>query len=338
MQHVSVGKKGNQDLKLKKEKAIATSFDQLSPTRRETVGSMCAAKEYDELPPEMKQIVVVIKRISDAVVESSHLIVGEDLMKPYIPTRIDAIDKVIGGFRLGELIVIGARPGTGKTSFGLNMAKNFSEQEHRVYFCSLEMSNQNLSERLANISGCSFVASAKSEELKNIYFTDCCNKLDTILAATQFIRPTLLIIDYVQALASFRVSSNISQHEAVTKVTRWLQRLAYHHNMIVLALAQTNRNSVADKKQMPSLSDLKDSGSLEQDADIVAVLARDVMPVGQEPVETSFHILKNRNGGTGVAKLLFTPTSTLFTSNPPSKEEKPEEESEEKPEEESNLL
>lgn len=216
----------------------------------------------------------------------------DDSMKP-IPSGIGDLDRVITGLNRSDLILLAARPGMGKTSFALNIARYAAcTAKKTVAFFSLEMSKEQLASRLlsteALISGTKLRTGKLSEEewSRLIPASDVLSNSELYLDDTPGITITemksrlrrlhnldLVIIDYLQLMASGRRIDNRVQE--ISEITRNLKILAKEMNVPVITLSQLSRASEKRDDHRPQLSDLRDSGSIEQDADIVLFLYRE---------------------------------------------------------------
>lgn len=253
------------------------------------------------------------------------------------------LDNVISGLNRSDLIIIGARPAMGKTSFALNMARNaaFSANK-KVLFFSLEMTKEQLAQRVmsteARIKGnkmrkgnlddgdWSRLATA-TEVLKNtqLYFDDTSGiTVNEMKAKIRRMKDVdLVIVDYLQLMKSgTRIDNRVQE---VSEITRSLKLMAKDLNIPVVVLAQLSRGTEghSQKSHKPQLADLRESGSIEQDADIVIMLYRDdyYQMDSDEPVDMEKQIdtvellvLKNRHGPTEVVKLAWNPDYTLFSA------------------------
>ncbi len=216
----------------------------------------------------------------------------DDSMKP-ISTGIGDLDRVITGLNRSDLILLAARPGMGKTSFALNIARNAACQSKKtVAFFSLEMSKEQLASRLlsteALISGTKLRTGKLNDEewSRLIPASDVLSKAELYLDDTPGITITemksrlrrlrnldLVVIDYLQLMGSGRRIDNRVQE--ISEITRNLKILAKEMNVPVITLSQLSRASEQRTDHRPQLSDLRDSGSIEQDADIVLFLYRE---------------------------------------------------------------
>ena len=241
-----------------------------------------------------------------------------------IPSGISKLDSMTSGFQKSELIIIGARPSIGKTAFALNIARNVAvDQKKTVCFFSLEMSRDQLAQRMLSNE-----ASIESEKLRTgDLTTDEWTRLaqaGTNLASSQIYfdetpgitvpemkaklrrmkKVDLVVIDYLGLMKSAKATENRVQE--VSDITRNLKAMAKELGVPVIACAQLSRGTeVKGKSHKPALSDLRESGSIEQDADIVMFIYRDEYynPDTEEPGITEIIIGKHRAGPTGTVKL-----------------------------------
>jgi len=243
-----------------------------------------------------------------------------------VSTGFAALDEQTTGMYNGNLMLIGARPGIGKTSLALNIARNVAS-EGTVAFFSLEMSKAELTERIlcaiANVSlTCVRSRNLGHEQTSRLMKShDVFSALDmeiidnpslTLLSlksrARQLAarkRVRLIVVDYLQLLT--HGSRQESRFVEVSSISRELKALARELHCPVLALSQLNRESespLGDGK--PKLSQLRESGSLEQDADTVLLLSQPQEEGGAKTI--SVHVAKNRHGRTGSVDLLWLPS------------------------------
>ncbi len=252
-----------------------------------------------------------------------------------IPTGIRGLDRLTGGFLPGQLIIIASRPGMGKTSFALNIHSNFSIKMGKPSaIFSLEMTAQELAQRfLAMESGISGIKLRKGDvsssefprlveavsKLKDapIYVDEEATTLLEIKArARRIVREkgvSLLTIDYLQLISLVGESRRAeNRQQEISYITRTLKNFAKELGIPIIALSQLSRKveDRADKK--PRLSDLRESGAIEQDADIVIFLYRDE---SKEDSMTEYIVAKNRNGPQGEGEMLFIRETFKFTDN-----------------------
>ena len=216
----------------------------------------------------------------------------DNSMKP-IPTGIGDLDRMITGLNRSDLIILAARPGMGKTSFALNIARNVAcKSKKTVAFFSLEMSKEQLASRLlsseALIGGTKLRTGNLTEEewSRLIPASDILSKTDLYLDDTPGItipemksrlrrlhNLDLVVIDYLQLMSSGRkIDSRVNE---ISEITRNLKILAKEMNVPVITLSQLSRAAEKRDDHRPQIADLRDSGSIEQDADIVLFLYRE---------------------------------------------------------------
>lgn len=256
-------------------------------------------------------------------------------------TGFTDLDRVTTGLNRSDLVIVGARPAMGKTSFALNMARNCAMLGHRkVLFFSLEMTKQQLAQRVlstearvestkmrtGNITGEEWARLATATAVLTnceLYFDDTSNiTVPEMKARIRRLRDVdCVFVDYLQLMKSgTRVESRVQE---VSEITRNLKLMAKDLNVPVVTLAQLARTTEArGKSHRPQLSDLRESGSIEQDADIVLMLYReDYYDSGDQGVpdedapsvnECEVIVAKNRHGPTTSVKLAWNPDFTMF--------------------------
>jgi replicative DNA helicase len=232
------------------------------------------------------------------------------------------LDGVIGGFRPGALYLVAARPGVGKTVIGLNIAVELAKHGS-VAFSSLEMSATELHKRviaqtmtihMAELTGThplsdvARIRLANSRELLNIPLAIDDRAGVNVYDIRSFARSVhrkqplaAVVVDYVGLIADHSKKER-SKYESVTLISQQLKVLARDLNVPVIALAQLNREVESRQQQKPLLSDLRDSGSLEQDADVVILLRRDLTA---DKHHIDLAVAKNRHGETKTLQLAF---------------------------------
>ena len=250
-----------------------------------------------------------------------------------IPSGFSELDAKIGGLSRSDLILIAARPGIGKTSLALNIASHVALKEKKgVAIFSLEMSGEQLVSRM--ISSLALVDSSRlrTGDIRPDEWTrlaeavsilgDSPMKIDDNAGVTvQEIKAKLrrekdiglVVIDYLQLMRSGSRSENRVQE--VAEISRSLKIMARELDIPVVALSQLNRASESRKDKKPMLSDLRESGSIEQDADIVIFLYRDEDNPDLEARNiVNCSVAKNRHGATGTIDFLWSGQYTRFTS------------------------
>lgn len=239
-----------------------------------------------------------------------------------IPTGLPTFDQCTGGLRGGELIIVAARPSVGKSALGAGIGLHASTQQHGVLFVSLEMTGRDVAARLlAAESGESFSSirsgyasvsklSVASEAFTGLPFRVWSGRSLTTERLRAVCRLeqsraglSLLVVDYIGLLTPS--DKRKPRWEAVTEMSSDLKSLALSLNIPVIALCQLNRD--AEGKQ-PELSHLRESGAIEQDADVVALLHRD-----RDSDSATLNIAKIRNGRPGAIDLHFDQRGTRFS-------------------------
>ena len=258
-----------------------------------------------------------------------------------IPSGIGELDHMITGLNKSDLIILGARPGMGKTSFALNIARNVAVNTGRtVCFFSLEMTRDQLAQRMLSSEAGIESEKLRTGELDDDEWTrlaqagDALSKADIYFDETSAItvpemkaklrrmkKVDLVIIDYLGLMKSARQTENRVQE--VSEITRNLKIMAKDLKVPVIACAQLSRGTEAKgKSHKPALSDLRESGSIEQDADIVLFLYREAYYDSEKPEDedrsdetvSQCIVAKNRHGRTGTVDLHWDGRFTRFTS------------------------
>ncbi len=283
---------------------------------------------------------IIINEVYDKLQKLS----GEDrdLYKGY-PTGFSDLDKVINGLNKSDLILIGARPAMGKTTFALNLARNVAVLgKRKVLMFSLEMTKEQLAQRVLATEARVESTKMRSGELTpdewarigtatsmladcQLYFDDTSGI--TVQEMKSRIRREknvdIVIIDYLGLISSVGRAENRVQE--ISQITRSLKLMAKDLAIPVVVCAQLNRGPANNRGaggHRPQMSDLRESGSIEQDADIILMLHRPEY-YGETPEEgeeerradqTDLIIAKNRHGPTTDISLVFNKDYTLFTS------------------------
>lgn len=262
---------------------------------------------------------------------------------PGIETGFRDVDKILGGLQKSDLIILAARPGAGKTAFALNIAEHAALVGNKVMIFSLEMPNIQLGQRLLAMA-----ANVPMESIKNGTLTtedwnsisdaqDDFEKVNLVIDESSVITPVemknkcrrfkaekggldLVIIDYLQlmTMGGYRIEQ---REKEIGAITRAVKIMAKELDCAVILLSQLNRGPETRAGHKPQLADLRDSGSIEQDADIVIFLKRDdYYEDDNSPANTDAStgltcqaiIAKHRNGATGTIDLAWVPKYTKF--------------------------
>ncbi len=264
-----------------------------------------------------------------------------------IPTGYNDLDRKITGLQPGEMFVLAARPSIGKTALALNIATNIAmgSEPRSVGFFSLEMSTKMLVLRMlcsrARVSLGDIregaISNARWQEIMQagqelrqapIYIDDT-GSIDIIELRARARRMKMeqniqvLFVDYLQMLNAGPGNKNTTRENAVSMMSGGLKSLAKELAIPVVVLAQLNRQSEqGGQKQKPKLAQLRESGAIEQDADVVALLHREREVESADPnasmgegLESELIIAKHRNGPTGIVKLTFIPKFARFENS-----------------------
>ncbi len=253
-----------------------------------------------------------------------------------VPTGFAEIDNLLAGLQKSNLIILAARPGVGKTSLALNIAQNLAVNEKRsVGMFSLEMSKEELVDRLLTAQADIDAWKLKTGKLSEEDFTRLSNAMGELAEAPFYIDDTpalsilemrtkarrlqveygidLLIIDYLQLARSRNLENRVQE---VSEISQGFKNLARELKIPVLALSQLSRSVESRGVKRPQLSDLRESGSIEQDADVVMFLWREDEedPGPGKPINITLDVAKHRNGPLGSIKLSFHGNRIKFFS------------------------
>ena len=288
-----------------------------------------------------------IREVLDGYYEETSLAEhpSEEGFLPHVDTGFTRLDKQLGGLHRSNMVILAARPSMGKTSFALNIARNAAlEQGAKVAIFSLEMSKLELAYRFISAESGVSGQSLRQNNLSEIQRDRVMSALEVLSEApiyvddSAFLRESdmkskarrlqgesgcdLIIIDYIQLMRSSRRTDNRVQE--MTYISQSLKELARDIDVPVLALSQLSRAVEQREKHRPMLSDLRESGSIEQDADVVLFIYRDDAYYKEEDWEriypgepypegqTDIIVAKHRNGPTGEIKLHFDKRTTKF--------------------------
>lgn len=320
---------------LESEKTIREAYDRTNDKTAEQIAADAEERIFsitdrgDSTDPQEIDI------INDEVME--RLAKREQGEVSGVPSGYDDLDDVISGFSKGSLVILAGRPSMGKTALGMNIVEHAAHLGARVLVVSLEMSAIELGERF-------LVARARVDGQRvregNISTHDrrALNEAKTWLRATGRVviddSPVrrvadvaanarrvaarqgldLVVIDYIQLLEP-STGAKSSRQEQVGDISRRLKLMAKSLGVPVLALSQLNRQCEARDDKRPRMSDLRESGSLEQDADLVLMLHRpEFYDQDNQPGVAELIVAKNRNGRTGIVKLTFLRHCMRFES------------------------
>ncbi|MEG6584382.1 replicative DNA helicase [Dendrosporobacter sp. 1207_IL3150] len=247
------------------------------------------------------------------------------------------LDRLTSGLQASDLILVAARPSMGKTAFTLNIASNVAIREKQaVAFFSLEMSKEQLVQRMLCAEASIDSQRLRIGELEDRDWSKLISAADRLSSAPIFIDDTpgitvmemrskarrlkiehdlkLIIIDYLQLMQGSGSKGGENRQQEISEISRSLKALAREVNVPVIALSQLSRSVESRQVKKPMLSDLRESGSLEQDADIVAFLYREdyYNPDTENKNITEVIIAKHRNGPVDTVQLFFHKQFTKF--------------------------
>jgi replicative DNA helicase len=297
------------------------------------IGEKSFRTEYSDMTT------LVRKAIEEVGASRSH---EDGIVKSAVPSGFMELDRITNGFQKSNLIILAARPAMGKTSFALSIARNIAvEQKRPIAFFSLEMSDMELVTRLISSEADLSAQKLKTGQLQDYEWTQLMTKTNELSKAPIFIDDSaalnmfelrakcrrlkqkekieMVFVDYLQLMEG---SSSLRGNRVleVTEISRQLKSLAKELQIPVLALSQLSRAVESrGNSKIPQLSDLRDSGSIEQDADIVMFIHRPEY-YGQHEDESGnstsgvadILIEKHRSGPTGKARLKFIKERAKF--------------------------
>jgi replicative DNA helicase len=260
------------------------------------------------------------------------------------PTQFTALDSVLGGLQKSDLIILAARPSIGKTTLALDIARNIAlRSKIPVGIFSLEMSKEQLVDRMLSTEAGVDLWKMRTGRLSDKGEYDDFRRIgdamarlaeapiyidDTSMVNIMDIRTKarrlhtehgvgVIIVDYLQLMEGRSNSNSDNRVNVIAEISRALKGLARELNVPVLALSQLSRSVESRTPAIPRLSDLRESGSIEQDADIVMFIYRKIKDKSQncpddEKHIAEIHIAKHRNGPTGMVKLYFDDEKVTF--------------------------
>ncbi|MFC1867633.1 replicative DNA helicase [Thermodesulfobacteriota bacterium] len=304
------------------------STDELLDTAEQSIFDI-AEEKVGEGFSSMESVVKESFKKLESVAENDGFITG-------VPTDFTDLDRYTTGLQPSELIIIAGRPSMGKTALGLNIAYNAAKKTRKgVAIFSLEMSKMQLGMRLLGSESQINATKLRTGTLRDSDWTDLTHAANQLAELPIYIDDTsgisvlemkarcrrllkktdltLVVVDYLQLLQGRRSAE--SRQVEISEISRSLKALAKDLNVPVLALSQLNRKVEDRPNKKPQLADLRESGAIEQDADVIAFIYRDEMynPTTEENRNMAEIILaKQRNGPTGYFKLTFQQEYTRF--------------------------
>ena len=283
---------------------------------------------------DMVPLRMVLPEVLDRLSEMSE----SESCLPGLSTGLSAVDRKITGLNKSDLILLAARPGMGKTSFALNVALNVAKSEKKtVAVFSLEMSREQLATRLLSSEACVESGRLRTGSLRETDWekiaaaASVLNKVDIRIDDNPMLSVAdmnakcrridglaLVVIDYLQLMtsASGNNRGGENRQQMVSDMSRMLKIMAKELNVPVICLSQLSRANEKRDDKRPMLSDLRESGAIEQDADIVLFLYRDdyYNEDSEKRNIAECIVAKNRHGETGKVELRWMPEYTTFST------------------------
>jgi replicative DNA helicase len=253
-----------------------------------------------------------------------------------VPTNYVDLDRMLGGFQRSDLVILAARPSMGKTQFALNLTRNAAKLGYNTGFFSLEMSREQLAQRFVAMQ-----SGVEQQRLRTGWIEDedwpvLVEASDTLAEMKVYIDDTpglsllqmrsrarewvlergvkMIVVDYLQLMVLGDNRKNENRVQEVSGISRGLKALARELNIPIIALSQLSRDLEKRQDKRPQMSDLRESGALEQDADVVMFIYRDEVynPETEEKNIADIIVAKQRNGPIGESALYFDIAKGLF--------------------------
>ncbi len=256
-----------------------------------------------------------------------------------IATGYKDLDNVLAGMQKSDLLILAARPSMGKTALALNIAHNVALHDKLpVLLFSLEMSKEQLVDRLLAMESGVDAWALRTGNLTDTDFEKIGQAMGALSEAEMFIDDTpsitvgelrtkarreahkrelgLIVVDYLQLMSGGRFGGDGNRVQEISEISRGLKSVARELNVPLMALSQLSRSVESRSPQIPQLADLRESGSIEQDADVVAFIYREdyYNPESERKNVTDIFIKKHRNGPTGNIELYFDRDKQKFSS------------------------
>ncbi|MDR3643950.1 MAG: replicative DNA helicase, partial [Clostridia bacterium] len=312
---------------------IITAASEESDDAR-TIMDAAEQKIFDIRQDKESEGLKPIKEVILETYERLHNLTGEEKEKHQgIRTGFSDLDRLTAGLNKSDLIVLAARPAMGKTSMALNIVHNAALRGHRVAVFSLEMTREQLASRVLSDESNIDNRKLRSGELLPDDWVRLAQAADTLSRCGIYIDDTpgitaaeikarcrrvrdleLVVIDYLQLMSTgTRIENRVQE---ISQITRNLKIMAKSLDVPVLVLSQLSRGVEQRTDHTPQLSDLRESGSIEQDAVIVMFLSRDTdSPQQEEAINNVIcSVAKNRHGATDRIQLLWDGDHTRFSS------------------------
>ena len=311
-----------------------------APEEPERVADQAEQRIYEVARHDEKDQVASLHELVDQAMEDLEKIQNRESAFAGVPTGFQDVDSLLSGMQSGNLIVVAARPGVGKSSFVTNLARNVAVDAGKpVAMFSLEMSRWEIGMRLlcsearvpwdlirnkrVGAEDWSRIAQAADTlhdsplfivDSGNVTLVDIRAKARRLAARRRGGEPGLglIIVDYLQLMSHTRRVDNRQQE--IAEISRGLKMLAKELSIPVIAVSQLNRDPERRQDKRPQLSDLRESGAIEQDADVVMFIHRDDFDPAKKGL-ADLIVAKHRNGPTGTIPLTFLPHLTQFRNH-----------------------
>ncbi len=307
-----------------------------APEDADAVADGAEQRIYDVARREDHDDMAILRELVEAAMADLESIQHRESAYTGLATGFIDLDNLTSGFQPGNLIVIAARPGIGKSSLAVNIARNVAVAGFPVALFSLEMSRSEIgmrmlcseakvpwdrirSKRVGPSDWTNVVHAAEILHEAPVHVVDSGNvNIVDIRAKARRMRSSkgglgMIIVDYMQLMTSPLQRRPDNRQQEVAEISRSLKLLAKELALPVVALSQLNRNPEARADKRPQLSDLRESGAIEQDSDIVMFIHRDDSDP-EKKKEAELIIAKHRNGPTDTIRLTFEPSLTQFRS------------------------
>ncbi len=289
---------------------------------------------------QVKQNIVLLEKILEQSFERLDELHKDKKKLRGIPTGFKDLDNMMAGLQRSDLFILAARPSMGKTALSLNLAHNVATKakEHVLVF-SLEMSKEQLVDRLLAMESGVDAWALRTGNLTDADFEKIGQAMGPLSEAKIYIDDTpgitvselrtkarreahqhelgLIIVDYLQLMSGGgKFGSDFNRVQEISEISRGLKGIARELNVPLIALSQLSRSVESRSPQIPQLADLRESGSIEQDADVVAFIYREEYynPETDRKNITDILIKKHRNGPTGGVELFFDRERQRFRS------------------------
>lgn len=300
-------------------------MDQLMDSCERLIFDISLSKKGDSLRPIREVLLEAYAQLGEAAANAGGL--------SGVPTGFAKLDKMTFGLQPSDLIIIAGRPSMGKTSFAMNIAQYAALKGKAVAVFSLEMSKEQLVRRMLCAQAGVDMEKARTGDMNEQDFVNLAQAMNTLAAAQMYIDDTssistsemrsklrklkmegqldMVLIDYLQLMTGGKAENRTQE---VAGITRALKGIAKELNVPVVVLSQLSRGPEARADKRPMMSDLRESGAIEQDADIVILLFREAFYNPEANNVSEAIVAKHRNGSTGTIKLVWQGQYTRFVN------------------------